>query len=193
MKKIKFSPMLLAVVKQYRDCLVTLLFAFLNGLIISIVLSLPIGLILGESSNLADALVALLGTLITVFLSSCKKGYYFSRFKFSQLFIGIILTFATQIILVLMGHSAWFSGPAMFWGSYLFEVINPEAVVRWNVHGVTIENYRWIFVIALYWFAYVPLMILGKYLGAKKSKRDFKKSKEEKVKEKAINEHPFDM
>lgn len=185
--------MVLAVKKQYIDCLITLLFAFLNGLILGIVLSLPIGLILGESSDFADALTVLLGTLITVFLSSYKKGYYFSRFEFSQLFLGILLTFATQIILVLMGHTAWFSGPAMFWGSYLFKVRNPDTIILYSVHKTTIENYRWIFVIGLYWFAYTPIIVLGKYLGAKKSKKDFVINKEEISQEKTINEHPFDM
>ena len=196
--KRKISPQVLAVKKQYKDCLVTLLFAFINGLLIMVVLSLPIGLILGETSDLANSLTVLLGTLVTIFVSSYKKGYYYSQFKFSQLLLGIVLTFVTQVflssigLLIFTGHSAWFSGPAMFWGSYLFKVKYPDVIIT-SAHKEIIEYYRWIFVVLLFWFAYAPLMIFGKYLGVKKGIRNSEINKEEKTREKTINEHPFDM
>lgn len=39
----------------------------------------------------------------------------------------------------------------------------------------------------------MPLIITGKYLGAKKSKRDFAKVKGEREKQKSFDEHPLDL
>lgn len=46
--------------------------------------------------------------------------------------------------------------------------------------------------IIAFWTLYAPLMLFGRYLGVKKSKKDFAKDREERSKEKTLNGHPFD-
>lgn len=92
------------------------------------------------------------------------------KFKCSQLLLGILLTFVTQVLLVIIfGHTAWFSGSTIFIARYVINIVYPDLTYGREI----LENYRWAFMIIAFWIVYVPLIFLGKYLGSKKHKKDF--------------------
>lgn len=200
-EKREISPKALAIKRQYASCVVTLFASFLIGLAVSVILDLPIGVILTESSLMAEnAMLAdyirnfavdtayLISALITIFVLSCIDGYRKNGFVFKQILFGIILTFVTLMILnLILGHSVWFSGPTMFFARDVFEVRHFDIMGEIGSKKI-LENYQWLFMVIAFWFLYAPLMVLGKYLGTKKSKKDFAKDKEEKDKEKALDE-----
>lgn len=204
-KKREIPPKLLSIRRQYASCFVTFFAAFLIGLAVSVILNFPIGLVLIECSefaedltlvdairDLAGGITGLVGALITIFVLSFLEGYYKNKFVFKQLLSAIALTFVTLVILnLILGHSVWFSGPTMFFASYVFEQKHFEIMGTKGAKQI-LENYRWFFMVIAFWVLYAPSMILGKYLGSKKGNKDSEKAKKEKSKEKTLNEHPFD-
>ena len=208
MKKPKreISPEVLALKRQYNSCFIILFASFLIGLAVSVLLDIPIGVILTESTlmsenptlaqgirNFSVDIAGLVGTLITIFVLSFRDGYYNNKFVFKQLLLSITLVFVTQVVLVLiLGHSVWFSGPTTSLASDVFKVRHFDIVGQRGSKRILI-SYKWCFMIPAFWVLYAPIMVAGKYLGAKKSKKNFAINKEEKTKEKTINEHPFDV
>ena len=192
MNEKKISTKLLALKNTYGFCWVTLFISFAIGLLVSVILNIPIGLILGVTSNLADGITGTVATLITLFILSFRDGYYHNKFKLRQLLISVVLVFVLQVIITLvLGHSVWFTGQTVSFARYIFEVRHPFWLSRvWA--SEMMEKYNWQLMIIAYWLLYAPIMIGGKYLGAKTSKEDFANAKEEKLKEKTLNEHPFD-
>lgn len=200
--KRELSPEFRAIKRQYASCFVTLFASFCIGLAVSVILDIPIGVALTESSlmaensmladyirNFAVDAIYLISTLITVFVLSCIDGYRKNGFVFKRILFGIILTFVTLLVLnFALGHSVWFSGPTMFFARDVFEARHFDVMGTMGAKKI-LENYQWIFITIAFWFLYAPLMILGKYVGTKKSKKDFAKVKEEKDKEKVFGEH----
>lgn len=195
MRKKEISSGARAIWRQYLFYVVTLFASFLIGLVIDIVLiNIPLGLIVGHTGSLLEHVLHIVVTITTMFVLCYKEGYYKSRFTFKQLLISVALTFITQMVLVFFfGPSAWFSGTSIFIARYVFDAKHPELIgVAWSVTKEAIYNYRWFFMVVTFWTLYAPSMILGKYLGSKKGKKDSEKAKEEKNKEKTLNGHPFD-
>lgn len=204
-EKRELSPNVRAIIRQYSFCFVAFFASFLIGLAVSVIMDIPIGVTLTESSlmdenpvladhirNFAVDATYLISTLITVFVLSYTYGYRKNGFVFKQILFGIILTFVTLLVLnFVLGHSVWFSGPTMFFARDVFEVIHFDVMGTMGAKKI-LENYQWLFMVIAFWFLYAPLMILGKYLGSKKSKKDFANAKEEKTKEKTLDGHPFD-
>lgn len=203
--KRKFDPKVLSIKRQYASCFVTLFASFLIGLAVGVIMDIPIGLILTESSlmdensvladnirNFSVDTIYLVATLITIFVLSYTYGYRKNEFVFKQILFAVITTFITLVILnLVLGHSFWFSGPSMFFARDVLEARNFYMFGTMGVKKV-LKNYQWIFMIIAFWTLYAPLMLLGRYLGSKKSKKDFAKAKEEKAKEKVLGGHPFD-
>lgn len=156
---------------QYVSCCWGILFpSFGIGLLASVLLSIPLGLIIGHTGSLIDSLSGIIATAVAVFTLSWKDGYHNYKFRCTQLLLGILLTFATQVVLVIIfGHTAWFSGPTIFIARYVINVVYPNLTYTIEI----LENYRWTFMIFAFWIVYTPLMFFGKYLGAKKHKKDF--------------------
>ncbi|MBR3592109.1 MAG: hypothetical protein IKL46_04590 [Clostridia bacterium] len=191
MKK-DISPKIRAFRKLYVYSLILLLISFVIGLFVSVLLNIPIGFILGETSNLADGITGTLATVITLFLLNFKYGYYENRATLAQLLLVVLSISALQIfITIMLGHSVWFTGPTMSFARYVFELRHPDMIGVIGAKKIVAE-YNWIFMIIAFWVLYAPSMILGKYLGSKKGRKDSLKAKEEKSKEKTLNEHPFD-
>ncbi|MBQ8794709.1 MAG: hypothetical protein IJZ63_08240, partial [Clostridia bacterium] len=86
MKK-EISPKIRAFRKLYVYSLILLLISFVMGLFVSVLLNIPIGFILGETSNLADGITGTLATVITLFLLNFKYGYYENRATLAQLLL----------------------------------------------------------------------------------------------------------
>ncbi len=191
MKK-EISPKIRAFRKLYVYSLILLLISFVMGLFVSVLLNIPIGFILGETSNLADGITGTLATVITLFLLNFKYGYYENRATLAQLLLVVLSISALQIfITIMLGHSVWFTGPTVSFARYVFELRHPDMIGVIGAKKIVAE-YNWILMIPAYWLIYAPIMIVGKYLGAKKSKKDFAKAKEEKEREKTLDGHPFD-
>lgn len=190
------SPEFRAIKRQYASCFVILFASFLIGLAVRTILNWPIAAILSDNSMLNNNIMSLIdgitGTsiaLIALFILSFYDGYYHNKFVFKQILLAVVLTFATQVVLAIaLGHSVWFSGPTMFFARYVFKTRHFDIIGTMGAKKV-LENYRWLFILIAFWFLYAPLMISGKYLGTKKSKKDFAKVKEEKDKEKVFGEH----
>ena len=162
--------------KQYDSCCLILISSFGIGLLITVLLSIPIGLVIGETSILANSIISLGSAVISIFILSFKNGYNNYNFQWNHLFIETLLTFITQLLLVMVfGHTAWFSGPTIFWARFIFNTIHSDLIGSVESNEI-VENYRWVFMIIAYWFIYTPLIILGKCLGRKKHKKDFSKS-----------------
>lgn len=157
--------------KQYSSCCWGILFpSFGIGLLVSVLLNIPLGLIIGHTGSLIDSLTGIIATATAIFILSWRDGYRNCKFKYTQLLLGILLTFATQVILVIIfGHTAWFSGPTIFIARYVINIVYPNLTYTREI----LENYRWIFMIVTFWIVYVPLIFFSKYLGAKKHKKDF--------------------
>lgn len=197
--KRKFDPKVLSIKRQYASCFVALFASFLIGLAVMTIFNWPIAAILSDNDMLRNNIMSLINgiigtivTLIALFILSFFDAYYHNKFVLKRLLVAIVLTFATQVVLaVVLGHSVWFSGLTCYFATYVSRTMHSDMV------GVTgfkkiLENYDWIFMIIAFWTLYAPLMLLGRYLGSKKSKKDFAKAKEEKAKEKTLNGHPFD-
>lgn len=197
--KIKLSPKILAIKKQYDSCCAILFAAFLIGLGVSMILDWPTAAILSANSllkgnimSLIEGVVGIVVAMVSVFVLSILNGYYRNKFQFKQLLLAIALVFATQTVLaILLGHSVWFSGPSVFLSTYAFKTVHFDAIGQMGAKQI-IANYDWLFTTLTFWLLYAPLLLLGKYLGAKKSKKDFAKERAEKAKGKTLNEHPFD-
>lgn len=201
----EISPTARAIKRQYASCFVTIFASFLIGLAVCVIMDIPIGLILTESSlmtensvladnirNFAVDTIYLITTLITIFVLSYTYGYRKNEFVLKQVVFAIILTFATFAVLnFVLGHSFWFSGPSMFFARDVFEARHFDVMGTMGAKKI-LENYQWLFMIIAFWTLYAPLMLFGRYLGVKKSKKDFAKDREEKSKEKTLDGHPFD-
>lgn len=159
------------IIKQYESCCWVILFpSFGIGLLVSVLLNAPLGLIIGRTGSLIDSLSGFIATAAAIFMLSWKDGYRNCKFKHTQLLLGIVLTFATQVFLVIIfGHTAWFSGPTIFIARYVINIVYPDLTYGKEI----LENYRWTFMIIAFWIIYVPLIFFGKYLGLKKHKKDF--------------------
>lgn len=191
MKK-EISPNARAIRRQYVFCVVTLFASFLFGLVVDIVLiNLPLGLIIGHTGSLLEHLIHIVITMAIMFVICYKEGYYKSKFVFKPFFISVVLTFVTQVVLVFVfGPSAWLSGPTIFITRDVFDAKHPDLIgAAWSITRGTIYNYRWFFMVIAFWVLYAPSMILGKYLGSKKGKKDSEKAKEIIKKEKVFGEH----
>lgn len=157
---------------QYESCAVILIASYGMGLLISVLLNIPFGLIIGHTSDLADFFSGITATVITIFILSCKDGCHTHKFIFNKLLLSMILAFLTQCLLVFVfGHALWFSGPTVHLAGYFLEVTKSSAI---NLKE-TLEIYRWILMVIAFVFVYAPLMFLGEYAGTKKHQRDFKK------------------
>lgn len=186
------SPKWLSLKNTYGFCWVTLFASFGVGLLVSVFLNIPIGFILGETSDLADGITAMIGTLVTLLFLCFEDGYHHNKFKLTHLILGVVLTFVLQVVITLiLGHSVWFTGPTVSFARYAFELINPYMIGIIGAKEI-IAKYNWYLMIPTFWLLYAPIMVVGKYLGAKKSKEDFAKAKEEKEREKTLDGHPFD-
>lgn len=183
----ELSPKALSLKRQYGLCLSTLFASFLIGLAVSVILDMPIGLILTESSimsdssmstdsirTIADGCLGIIGALITIFVKSYTEAYFNNRFVFKGILLAVVLTFITQVIInLILGHSVWFSGPTVYFARYVFEAKHFDIIGTMGAKKI-LENYQWLFMIIAFWFLYAPVMIFGKYLGTKKSKKNFK-------------------
>ncbi|MBR5472389.1 MAG: hypothetical protein IKU82_00215 [Clostridia bacterium] len=197
--KRKFNPKVLSIKRQYASCFVTLFASFLIGLAVRTILNWPIAAILSDNDmlrnnimSLIDGIIGTIVTLVVLFMLSLFDGYYHNKFVLKRLLVAIVLTFATQVVLaIVLGHSVWFSGLTGFFATYVSRTMHSDMVGVMGFKKI-LENYRWIFMIIAFWTLYAPLMLFGRYLGSKKSKKDFAKAKEEKAKEKVLGGHPFD-
>ena len=200
MPKRKSDPNVLSFKRQYASCFVTLFASFLIGLAVRTIFNWPIAAILSDNSmlknnimSLIDGIIGVIVTSISLFILSFSNGYYHNKFQLKQLLLAVLTTFFTQVILaIVLGHSVWFSGPTGFLATYVSRNIHSDMVGMIGFRRY-LENYRWLFMTLSFWFAYAPLIITGKYLGAKKSKRDFAKVKGERAKQKSFDEHPLDL
>ena len=157
---------------QYESCAIILISSYGMGLLISVLLSIPFGLVIGHSSDLANFFSGIIATVVTIFILSCRDGYHTHKFKFSKLLLSVILAFLTQCLLVfIIGHAVWFSGPTVYLASYLLDTTKSSVI---NLKE-TLEIYRWILMLIAFVFVYAPLMFLGEYVGTKKHQRDFNK------------------
>ena len=184
-----------AIRRQYIFCIVTLFAAFIIGLVVDVVfVNMPLGFIIGHTGSLLEHVLHIAVVMSAMFVMCYYEGYYKSRFVFKQMLASVALTFITQVAFVFVfGPSAWLSGPTIFIARYVFDAQHPEFIgVAWSVTKEAIYNYRWVFMVIAFLTLYAPSMILGKYLGSRKGKKDSEKSKEEKLKEKTLNERPFD-
>lgn len=194
-RKKPISPNARAIWRQYAFCVVILFASFLIGLVVDIVfINIPLGLIIGHTGSLLEHLINIAITMAVMFVLCYKEGYYKSRFVFKPFFISVVLTFITQVVLVfIFGPTMWLSGPTISIARDVFDAKYPELIgAAWSITRKTIYSYRWLFMVIAFWVLYAPSMILGKYLGSKKGKKDSEKAKEEKSKEKILNGHPFD-
>ena len=194
MKK-EISPKIRAIRRQYIFCIVTLFAAFIIGLVVDVVfVNMPLGFIIGHTGSLLEHLIHIAITMLIMFIFCYKYGYYDSKFVLKPFLWALVFTFVTQIVVVFVfGPTMWFSGPTISIAGDLFDAKYPELEgAAWTLTKETIYKYRWIFMIIAFWVLYAPSMILGKYLGSKKGRKDSLKAKEEKSKEKTLNEHPFD-
>lgn len=183
----ELSPKALSLKRQYGLCFFTLFTSFLIGLAVSVILNMPIGFILTESSiisdssmsidsirTIADGCSGIIGTLITIFVMSYTQAYFKNRFVFKEILLAVALTFITQVIInLILGHSVWFSGPTVHFARYVFEAKHFDIMGTMGAKKV-LGNYQWLFMVIAFWFLYAPVMVFGKYLGTKKSKKDFK-------------------
>lgn len=191
MKK-EISPNARAIRRQYLFCVVTLFASFLFGLVVDIVfINMPLGLIIGHTGSLLEHLIHIAITMAIMFVICYKEGYYKSKFVLKPFFISVVLTFITQVVLVFVfGPSVFLSGPTISIARDVFDAKYPDLIgAAWVLTKETIYRYRWFFMIVGFWVLYAPSMILGKYLGTKKGKKDSEKSKEEIKKEKVFGEH----
>ncbi len=194
MKK-ETSPNIRAIRRQYVFCIVTLFAAFVIGLVVDIVfINMPLGFIVGQTGSLLESFIHIAITMLIMFIFCYKYGYYDSKFALKPFLLALVFTFITQIVVVfIFGPTMWFSGPTISLARDLFDAKYPELEgAAWTLTKGTIYKYRWIFMIIAFWVLYAPSMILGKYLGSKKGRKDSLKAKEEKLKEKTLNGHPFD-
>ena len=161
--------------KQFESCFVILFTAFGIGLLISVLLSIPLGLIIGYTSSLANFISGITAAAVTIFILSFKDGYHNYKFQWIQLFLAILLTFIAQLLLVIViGHAAWISGPTILLARFIFNTKHPDLIGAVGSKEI-VEEYRLISMIIAYWFFYAPLMALGKCLGRKKHQKDFRK------------------
>ncbi len=190
MKK-EISPKARAIRRQYVSCAVILFSSFLIGLAVDIVLiNIPLGLIIGHTGSILEQILHIAVTMVAMFVLCYKEGYYNSKFVFKQLLVALVLTFITQVALVFVfGPTMWLSGPTISIAGDVFDAKYPDlSEAAWVLTKETIYKYRWFFMIVAFWVLYAPSMILGKYLGSKKGKKDSEKAKDKIKKEKVFGE-----
>lgn len=198
--KREMSPQFLAIKRQYASCFIILFASFLIGLAVRTILCMPLIAILTEvlmlnkgTATFIDSVTGFAVALVTIFILSFNDGYHKNKFVFKQLLLAIVLTFIMQVVInLILGPSVWFSGPTVFISDYVFKHTHFEILGTMGAKQIS-KNYDWLFMMLSFWFAYAPLIITGKYLGAKKSKRDFAKVKGERKKQKSFDEHPLDL
>ena len=163
--------------KLYEACCVILISSFGMALLISVLLSAPLGLIIGYTSDLANFFSGIIAAIITMFISSYVEGYYNHKFSFIQLLKGILLAFATQVILVLIfDHAIYFSGPTAELARYVLNTKHADLIGTTAANKI-LYGYRWLFMIIAFWFIYAPLIFAGIFLGKKEHKKDFNNCK----------------
>lgn len=161
--------------KQYEACCIMLYASFGIGLLVDLIIKIPLGLVMGYTNSLLDNLIYFGATWLALFVLSYRDGRQNYQFKLGRLSLCLLLTLATQVVLVyIIGHAIYLSGPAIVFDDYAVSVYNPVDVRTYVVS----EVYKWILMLAADLLVYVPTMILGEYLGARKHDKEFENYKE---------------
>ena len=164
-----------AIFKQYEACCIMLYASFGIGLLVDLIINIPLGLAIGYTNSLLENLIYFGATWLALFVLSYRDGRQNYQFKLGRLSLCLFLTLATQVVLVLIiGHAIYLSGPAIVFDDYALNVFNPISVRSYVVS----ETYKWILMFAADLLVYVPTMILGEYLGARKHNKEFENYKE---------------
>ena len=158
--------------QQWVSCFGILYLSFGIGIEVDFITNIPLGLIFGRTDNLLNYLLYFISVPITQFIVSYQDGRLNYQFKLGRLLIALALTLATQCLLAVIigGHAVYFSGPAIIFSRRLLDIYNPVSVPTRTV----LDTYEWLLMFASYLLVYLPTIVLGEYLGAKKHKKEFK-------------------
>ena len=130
-------------------------------------------MIIGQTNSLLADTLYFLSSVASVFVLSYRDGRQNYQFNLGRLLLSLLLTLTTQVVLVvIIGHAIYFSGPAIVFNHYMLNIYNPVSIPT----RVLLNTYQWVLMFAADLFVYVPTMILGKYLGNKKRIKEFNES-----------------
>lgn len=159
------------VLKEYEIYFVILIVSIAIGNLIDIITRIPIGLILGETSDLWGFIIGNIGTIIAMFVLSFKKGYRCRKLEYKKMLLNTIFLLVLQLVVALtIGHTVYISGPSVF----LATVVSGITDFRSEI----LNMYETFFMVVIFLFNYAPAIILGQYFGFKKRKKDFPKNKD---------------
>ncbi len=158
--------------KHFETHFVIFFAALAFGLLVSVLCNIPLKFMEGINVNIGNFVTGIIATISTLFILSFKEGYHFKEFKIKIIILSILTLFILQFILVaIFGHAVYISGPTVFLARYVLAVVNPELINGKEM----LENYRLLFMLLADFVVYLPIILFGEFLGAKKHKKDFSK------------------
>lgn len=161
--------------KKFEIYFVNFFSSFGIALLVGVICSIPIRFIRTLNSDIGNFSLSIIATVISLFILSYKEGYRRREFQLKLIFISILCLFCLQIILVLIiGHAVYISGPTVHLAYYILYRINPELI---NGKAM-LSNINTDLMISAFFVIYSPTMILGEYIGVRKHRKDFTKQKE---------------
>jgi len=123
--------------------------------------------------NIIHFTVHFLIFIVALFIFFYKLGYKEKQLKIKSFSLSLVLLLTLLLLFAFfIGHAIYVSGATVYLGDYLFKKFQPE------LYGLNIQTrnlYQIASLFSTYCFVYTPIMIIAKYLGIKKHKRDYSK------------------
>lgn len=119
--------------------------------------------------------------VISLFVFFYKLGYKERKLKIKSFSASLTLLLILLLLFaVFVGHAVYVSGATVYLGDYLFKKLQPKLYFRpINLRTETRNLYQIATLITAYAFVYTPIMIIARYLGIKKHKKDYCDSKKQ--------------
>ena len=145
------------------------------GLLCSILFDIPMKFIRVIDYDLGHFITHFTVMCITLYLRSYRKGYHTNTrtytFSLRKTALSIFVIFSIQILLVLIlgvnkgGHAVYVAGPSRWLANYILTLANVTGTNQYTMYC----HYNWVFMLLADVCIYLPIMLAGEYLGAKRN------------------------
>ena len=153
------------------DCIFAYYFISMGiSLLVGILLNFPIKMVFCAYTDLTAFFVGFVCVCISLFILWYRDGYHSTNLEIKPLLLSAGILLALLIVITLLiGRAIYISGPTDYLAYYILHKANPHLI-----NGKVMHNRLCLWLMTgAFVFVYMPLMVLGKYLGFKRKRSVF--------------------